>query len=130
MGRKNLKPIMHANRSGLVVRVLKFYPNGTSAVANSSNEGDLADEATVTRKGAGNFEINLGRTYSNLLHVSTHYNLSSAADYTISTDTNNVATTGKFEITVTVGGGSAGDIAANAANWISLALILPESDLS
>lgn len=129
MGRKNLKPVMHASRSGLIMRVLKFYPNNTSAVNNSNNEGDLADEATVTRKDVGNFEIDLGRTYSNLLHVSAHYNLATPADYTISTDTNAVTTTGKFEITVTVGGGSAGDIAANAANWISLLIVVPESDL-
>tara|TARA_R110000751_G_scaffold149908_1_gene254840 strand:+ start:215 stop:595 length:381 start_codon:yes stop_codon:yes gene_type:complete len=103
-----------------------FKPNGSSAVDNTANTGT---GWTVARGGVGIFTVTLGDKYPAVLSATCSVALSAVADTLVQFGAIDVASAKTLVVNV-ITGGSAADIAANAANRIHFCLLLRNTDLT
>ena len=103
-----------------------FKPNGSSAVAAADNTGA---GWTVARGGVGIFTVTLGDKYPGILSATCSVALSAVADTLVQFGAIDVASAKTLVINV-ITGGSAADIAVNAANRIHFCLVLRNTDMT
>ena len=103
-----------------------FKPNGSGAVDNDDNTGA---GWTVARGGVGIFTVTLGDIYPGILSATCSVALSAVADTLVQFGAIDVVSAKTLVINV-ITGGSAADIAANAANRIHFCLVLRNTDMT
>lgn len=124
MGSNSLYP-SQAMSPAIVLQPFSFAPNGSSAVAASSIQGEGI--ASVTRTGTGVFDIVLKSPWTRFAGFCPSVQLASDADVTVSS-WNYAAATRTLTVRVR-SAGSAADIAANSANRIGGLLLLKNSSV-
>ena len=97
-----------------------FKPNGSSAVANSSNKGK---GWTVARTSTGLFTVTINSVLGQIDSVVASLQLATADDKYVNVGTIVVASKTFILHVWDISGGAVADVAANANNWINFTLI-------